>query len=209
MGIQPQPQLTPEEYLALERQCEAKHEYYAGKIYAMAGASRKHVAIVTNISYVLVGQLKGRSCVVFASDLRVKVGKTGLYTYPDIVVVCGESHFDDEHEDTLLNPTVIVEVLSESTEAYDRGQKFAHYRTLGSLSDYLLVTQDSARIEHFRRQPGNVWLFSEVTGLGDTVIVDSISCRLPLTDVYDKVNLGGPGQSQRLVVVKEDGDVGY
>ncbi len=130
MSVQLKPFLSPQEYLTLERQAETKSEYYAGEVFAMAGASRKHNTIVPNLLYLLVGQLKGRSCEVYNSDMRVKVSVTGLYTYPDLTVVCGKPRFDDDQEDTLLNPTVIVEVLSKSTEAYDRGEKFAMYRAL-------------------------------------------------------------------------------
>src|SRR5262249_39888199 len=118
---------TPEEYLALERAAERRSEYYAGEIFAMGGASRKHIVIVANISGQLWSQLKGRPCRVYPNDMRVKVSPTGLYTYPDVAVVCGLDQFDDDHQDTLLNPTVIIEVLSKSTEAYDRGKKFEHY----------------------------------------------------------------------------------
>ncbi len=145
MSLQLKPFLTPQDYLALERQAETKSEYYAGEVFAMAGASRKHNTIVTNLAYLLVGQLKGRSCEVYNSDMRVKVSATGLYTYPDLVVVCGKPRFDDDQEDTLLNPTVIIEVLSKSTEAYDRSEKFAQYRALELMADYLLIAQDIAR----------------------------------------------------------------
>ncbi len=145
MSVQLKPFLSPQEYLAMERQAETKSEYYAGEVFAMAGASRKHNLIVPNLAYLLVGQLKSRSCEVYNSDMRVKVSATGLYTYPDLAVVCGKPRFDDDQEDTLLNPTVIVEVLSKSTEAYDRGEKFAMYRALESMTDYLLIAQDIAR----------------------------------------------------------------
>lgn len=187
--LQPKIYLTPEEYLAIERKAEYKSEYFDGEIFAMAGASERHVIIVANTMFLLVGQLRGRSCKAYSSDLRVKVRPTGLYTYPDIVVVCGKAVFEDEHKDTLLNPTVLIEVLSESTEAYDRGQKFAHYRTLGSFSDYLLISQDKPRIEYFRRQPDNQWLFSDNFGLHKVVEVSSIKCKLPLAEVYDKIEI--------------------
>src|SRR5919198_4874617 len=121
------PDYTPEEYLALERAARHKSEYVNGRIYALAGASRAHNLIVVNVSAELRAQLRGRPCETYASDMRVKVSQTGLYTYPDVVVVCGEPRFEDAQVDTLLNPTVIIEVLSESTESYDRGEKFAHY----------------------------------------------------------------------------------
>ena len=206
MSVQLKPFLSPQEYLALERQAETKSEYYAGEVFAMAGASRKHNTIVPNLAYLLVGQLKGRSCEVYNSDMRVKVSATGLYTYPDLVVVCGKPRFDDDQEDTLLNPTVIVEVLSKSTEAYDRGEKFAHYRALESMTDYLLIAQDIARLEHYVREPDGSWRFLESTGLDSVAVVDSIQCQLSLADVYDKVDLAEPPRAPRLVVVKEQAE---
>ena len=189
MSLQHQAKLTPEEYLALERTAECKSEYFAGEIFAMAGASERHVSIVANTMYLLVGQLKGRTCKAYANDMRLKVSPTGLYTYPDIIVVCGAPMFADDQKDTLLNPTVLIEVLSESTEAYDRGKKFDHYRTLASVSDYLLISQDQRKIEHFVRQSDHRWLFSAHVDLEDVVEIASIACTLPVRDVYDKVEL--------------------
>ncbi|MBI4640700.1 MAG: Uma2 family endonuclease [Candidatus Tectomicrobia bacterium] len=189
MPLQRKPRLTPEEYLAIERAAEYKSEYFAGEIFAMAGASERHVSIVANIIYLLVGQLKGRPCKAYSNDMRLKVSPTGLYTYPDIIVICGNIVFDDEQKDTLLNPTVLIEVLSETTEAYDRGTKFAHYRALASLSDYLLISQDQPRVEHFVRQPNHQWLFSAYENIHDVVEIPSIMCKLPLVDIYDKLDL--------------------
>lgn len=141
MSSHAQQRYTPEEYLTLERQAQCKSAYYAGEIFATAGASRWHNLIVTNVLRELSLQLKGRPCTTYPSDMRVKVSPTGLYTYPDVTVVCGEAQSEDHQQDTLLNPTLIVEVLSESTEAYDRGGKFAHYRKLPSLLEYVLITQ--------------------------------------------------------------------
>jgi Uma2 family endonuclease len=123
--------------------------------------------------------------------MRVKVSPTGLYTYPDVTVVCGEAQFEDNQQDTLLNPTLIVEVLSESTEAYDRGGKFAHYRKLTSLMEYVLITQTKPHIEHYVRQPDNRWLLSEVDSLPDAIHLPSIDCHLALAEVYDKVDIVG------------------
>lgn len=141
MTAQPKPYLTPEEYLAMERVSEAKHEYLAGSIYAMAGGSKRHNRIAGSAYATLYAQLRRRNCVVYPSDMRVKSVQTGLYTYPDITIVCGNEQFEDDIEDTLLNPTVIVEVLSPSTEKYDRGKKFQHYRTILSLREYILIAQ--------------------------------------------------------------------
>ena len=181
-----QPHYTPEEYLILERKADYKSEYVNGQIIAMAGASRIHNLIAGNFYREVSQQLRGRPCEAYISDMRVKVSHTGLYTYPDVVVVCGEICFEDADNDTLLNPTVIVEVLSASTEAYDRGEKFAHYRRLESLQEYVLIAQDKVRIEHYVRQ-GAQWVLSEVSMLDETVHCAAIACDLALRDVYDKV----------------------
>jgi Uma2 family endonuclease len=182
------PRLTAQEYLERERAAEHRSEYWAGEMFAMAGASEAHNLIVTNVSGELRAQLKSRPCKTYSSDMRVKVEATGLYTYPDVVVVCGVARFEDDHRDTLLNPTVIVEVLSPSTEAYDRGEKFAHYRRIASLTDYLLAAQDKVRVEHFVRQPDDQWLLSEVSDLHASLAIVSIGCMLQLAEVYEKVD---------------------
>ena len=189
MSLQPKTYLTPEEYLAIERKAESKSEYFHGEMFAMAGASERHVLIVTNVVAELRGQPRHRPCTVYSTDLRVRVSPTGLYTYPDVVVVCGQPQFADDQKDTLLNPTLIVEVLSESTKDYDRGGKFEHYRTLTSLREYVLIDQDKYHVEHFVRQPENRWLLSETNRLGDTIRLPSIDCDLALAEVYDKVEL--------------------
>jgi Uma2 family endonuclease len=184
MMAQPKAHFSPEEYLALERQAEYKSEYLNGEIFAMAGASPNHVKIVTNIVGEFYGQLKGRPCTTFSTDMRLKVSPTGLYAYPDVIVVCGEPVYDG---DTLLNPTLIIEVLSPSTEAYDRGQKFAHYRKLQSLNEYMIIAQDQPYIEHWVRQADNKWLLSESNNLHDIISLPSIECHLALAAVYDRV----------------------
>ena len=183
--------LTPEEYLAIERKAEYKSEYFNGEIFAMAGASSHHVLIVTNTASELRGQLKRSPCTVYATDLRVKIRLTGLYTYPDVTVVCGQPQFDDNQKETLLNPTLIVEVLSQSTQDYDRGEKFERYRTLESLMEYILIAQDKYHLEQFVRQPDHRWLFSETNRLEDTIYLFSINCNLSLVEVYDKVEMSG------------------
>jgi Uma2 family endonuclease len=180
---------TAEEYLALERQAQYKSEYCAGEIFAMAGASRWHNLIVANVIGELRLQLKGRPCTTYPSDMRVKISPTGLYTYPDVTVVCGEAQFEDTRQDTLLNPTLIVEVLSESTEAYDRGGKFAHYRKLPTLLDYVLITQTKPHIEHYIRQPDHRWLLEEAEDLRSTIHFPAIDCHLSLAEAYDKVDI--------------------
>ncbi len=187
MSSQPTTYLTPEEYLALERKAEFKSEYIDGEIVAMTGASRKHNLVVVNLTGEISQQLRGRSCEAYSNDMRVRVPSTRLYTYPDVIVVCGEPQFEDQEFDTLLNPTVIVEVLSESTELYDRGKKFSFYRTIESLAEYLLVAQDECRIEQFVRQADGGWLLSEHRATEDTVKLTSIQCSLELREVYDKV----------------------
>lgn len=185
----PQPRYTPEEYLAIDRNSEQKNQYYAGEIFAMGGASERHNLIVTNLVRELSTQLKGRPCKVYPSGMRVKVSATGLYTYPDVTVVCGETRFEDEQQDTLRNPTVVIEVLSGSTEDYDRGRKFAQYRQIESLAEYVLIAQEKHHVERFRRQDNNQWLLSETSRLGDTISLDSIDCKLALAEIYDKVEI--------------------
>jgi Uma2 family endonuclease len=183
--------LTPEEYLALERQAETKSEYLAGEIIAKWGSARNHNLIVGNVLAGLHGQLKRQPCEVYASAMRLKVSSMDSYMYPDVVVVCDEPQFEDEYTDTLLNPTVIVEVLSESTEDYDRGLKFEHYRKLESLREYVLVAQEKCHVEHFAWQPDNQWLLSETDNLDDTVQLPSINCVLAVSDIYDRVETAG------------------
>lgn len=190
MGVAPRKKLTEEEYLALERAAEFKSEFLAGEVFAMAGATFEHALIVGNAVGELRQQLKGRPCVVVPTDLRVRVEETGLYTYPDVVVVCGTPRFADEQEDTLLNPTLIIEVLSPSTEAYDRGAKFAHYRRISSLREYVLVTPTYPRVERFERQErGPDWTLSEVSGLTESVTLATIGCTLRLAELYDRVEV--------------------
>jgi len=189
LSTHPQKRITPEEYLALERKSPLKSEYFNGEIFAMGGATEHHNLIVANIVAELRGQLKGRPCKTYPSDMRVKVSPTGLYTYPDVVVVCDKALFDDDQKDTLLNPTLIVEVLSESTKDYDRGGKFEHYRAVESFKEYVLVAQDKHHVEHCVRQPDRRWLLSETNRLEDTLELTSIGCRLALAEVYDKVEM--------------------
>ena len=172
-----QPRYTSEHYLALERQAKHRSEYINGFIFAMAGASRQHNLIAGNIFGELRTQLRGRPCEAYINDMRVKVNVTGLYTYPDVAALCGEPIFEDTQGDSLLNPSVIVEVLSDSTEAYDRGEKFAHYRRLESLRDYILIAQDKVRVEHFVRQ-GDQWVLSEASALSSMVYLSSIGLSL-------------------------------
>lgn len=183
-----QSHLTPAEYLALERKATTKSEYFDGQIYAMSGASRAHNLIVANLLSALHTQLSKRDCEVYANDMRVKVDVTGLYTYPDVLVVCDEPRFEDASLDTLLNPNVLVEVLSPSTEAYDRGEKFSHYRHLESLQEYVLVAQNCIRVEHYLRQEEQ-WLLTEFDESVDLFRLPSINCELSTRAIYAKVKL--------------------
>jgi len=180
---------TPEEYLDIERNAEYKSEYLNGEIFAMSGASRKHNLIVGNISAGLHGQLRKCRCEVYAGSMRVRVSDTGLYTYPDIAIVCDAPRFDDDMFDILLNPQVIIEVLSKSTESYDRGAKFAHYRTIDSLSDYLLISQDKPMVEHYVRHAGKSWLLSEYVNIEDVIRIRSVGCELAIADIYEKTDV--------------------
>jgi Uma2 family endonuclease len=186
---EPNRRLSPEEYLALERQSEVKHEFLDGEMFAMTGASLQHNRIVRNVGGLLYSQLRGRPCESFTGDLRLRVDATGLYTYPDIVVVYGEPQLVADAElDTLLNPTLIVEVLSPSTEAYDRGKKFAHYRTIESLAEVVLISQEQVEVERYSRQPeGGGWLLLEANRLEDLLPLPAIGCELPLAAVYERV----------------------
>ena len=181
--------LTPEEYLSLERKAEIRSEYLDGDMVAMSGASREHNLIVGNLVRELGIQLKERPCEVYANDMRVKVSATGLYTYPDIVALCEEARFEDDRRDTLLNPAIIVEVLSDSTESYDRGAKFAHYRKVPSLIEYVLVSQREYRIEQYARQPHGPWLRSEVRGLAGKLDLLPIQCAVELKEIYARVTI--------------------
>lgn len=188
MASNPKTIYTPDEYLALERSCEAKHEYYGGEIFAMGGASRYHVLIVTNSVVALGSQLKDGPCQVYSADLRVKVSPTGLYTYPDVIVLCEEPRFSDEQKDTLVNPALIIEVLSESTENYDRGRKFEQYRTIDSFVEYLLIAQNRPHVEHHTRQADGSWLLYETNNLADTIQLKSVPCTLRMADIYAKIS---------------------
>ncbi len=187
---------TPEEYLALERKAQFKSEYFGGEIFAMSGASREHNRIALNLASALNARLANGPCEAFVADMRVKVSPSGLYTYPDIVAVCGEARFEDAEVDTLLNPTLIVEILSPSTEGYDRGKKFHHYRRIESLREYVLVSQDRVQVERFSRQEDG-WMLT-VYGRRDEVIgLASVGAEVPLRVIYERLDVPegelGPG----------------
>ncbi len=183
----PEKRMSETEYLLFERSSEIKHEYVNGEIYAMSGASIKHNTIVGNLIGAMHSQLRKKPCTVFPSDLKVRAPFSRTYSYPDVTVVCGEPIVSDSYADVLLNPTVIFEVLSPSTERYDRGRKFLHYREIESLQEYVLVAQDAPRIERFIRDSEVTWRFSDVSGLAATLELPSVGCVLALADVYEMV----------------------
>lgn len=177
----------PDEYLAIERAAEFRSEYYDGRMYAMAGASRPHVLIVLNLGAELRLALKNRRCEVYTIDLRLRVSPK-TFTYPDLMVVCGGPLFADGRKDTVTNPVLIIEVLSKSTEAHDRGLKFAQYRGIESLQEYVLVSQTEPRVERFRRQANNQWILNESIGTDAVLSLESVDCQIPLKEIYDKVD---------------------
>lgn len=187
MSTNPNRRLSAEAYLAIERDLSAKHEFHYGEMFAMGGASTKHNQITFNLAGILHAQLKDRPCVAYANDMRVKIQSTGSYVYPDVVVTCRPPQYEDKHLDTLLNPQAAIEVLSDSTEAFDRGKKFEMYSSVESLREYLLIAQNYPHISVFHRDENADWTLRMVHGLDAAVEVASIGCTLRLGDVYDKV----------------------
>ena len=178
------PALTPEQYLSLERSSEMRHEFLDGLVYAMAGESPDHSTICFNLASIIGPQIRDKHCRGFSPNMKVRTGLGDLYAYPDLMVVCGQPGFHDEHGDVLLNPAVVFEVLSPSTEKYDWGEKFRRYRTeIDSLHDYVLVAQDRMLIEHHREADGT-WSSTAITGRDGTLTLDSIDCQIPLHEVY-------------------------
>jgi Uma2 family endonuclease len=190
MTAQPMRYVTEEEYLQRERASTSKHEYYGGHIYAMAGASEEHNLIAMNIAALLRARVRGSSCRAYPSDMRVKVLQTGLNTYPDFTVVCDPPEFvNPEKRDTLTNPSLIIEILSPSTESYDRGEKFQHYRTIDTLQEYILVAQNKYRIERFVRHASNEWILSDVAGIEAVLPLSTLQIQIPLAEIYEQVTL--------------------
>jgi Uma2 family endonuclease len=187
MQAQAKVRLTPEEYLVIERAAEYKSEYYNGEMFAMAGASRWHTLIVGNIIGAMRSQIRGKGCRIRSSDQRVHIPTTGLYTYPDVVVTCGQEFYEDNEFDVLLNPILIIEVLSKSTGAYDRGEKFELYRGSESLREYILISQDKILIEQFIRQEDDSWLLRAVSDMDAVVKLASCDSTLRLADIYEEV----------------------
>jgi Uma2 family endonuclease len=189
--------MTETQYLEFERASEIKHEFLAGEVFAMMGTSETHNLINGSTYVALYNQLRGRPCKVYPSDMRIKVPSTGLYTYPDISVVCGEAQFSDDQLDTLINSVVVIEVLSQSTESYDRGKKFQQYRELVSLREYVLITQDEPRIEHYILQDNGVWEFTDAKGLEASLELRSMGCSLALAEVYEQIAFGKSNAQKR------------
>lgn len=189
------PLFTHEEYLRFERYAEEKHEYLDGLVYAMAGASPTHNLICASITEIITRQLRGTGCYPFTSDMKTRCiplpagsqSREGLFAYPDFIVACGEPRYHDEKRDVLLNPKLIVEVLSQSTANYDRGEKFQRYQQLDSLTDYLLIAQDRPCVEHFSKQLDGQWVHTVETDLAGSILIVSINCRIPLAEVYEWV----------------------
>jgi len=180
--------VTPAEYLEQERRAEYKSEYFRGEVIAMARATHDHALIVSNLVAALSQQLKDRPCDVYASNLRLRVTPIEFYTYPDVMVICGEVQCEDSQEDTVLNPVVLIEVLSDATQDYDRGQKFQHYRTLPSLKEYLTIAQDAPHVEHWIRQDQDRGSFAEFNNPSQTIQLPTIGCTLPMAEIYRKVD---------------------
>jgi len=187
MSTVPKHFITPEEYLSREKDAEFRSEYFRGEMFAMAGASANHNLIVGNCVQTLGQQLKKKPCRVYPSDLKLRIETTGLYTYPDLSVVCGEPQLESDGGDVLLNPIVLVEVLSDSTEGYDRGKKFEHYRTIPSLKHYVLIAQDRHSIDCFSRQPDGSWVLNSCQAVDEKVELAAIDSQLVVEEVYDKV----------------------
>ena len=181
--------LTPDEYLAVERESEFRSEYVDGVVYAMTGASLNHIQVVSNITAELIVQLRGRPCRALSNEMKVRVPDSRRFFYPDVTVVCGEPQFHDERTDTILNPVLIIEVLSPSTEAFDRGLKFQSYQKLESLREYVLVAQDKYVVEQYVRRDDGKWIYSATIGRESSLSLPSVECTLNLQSVYDRVDL--------------------
>ena len=194
--MEEQQYITEEEYWALEVDSPVKHEYYNGDIYAMAGGSHEHALIAANAILALGSRLRGKRCRAVSSDQHVKIEATGLNTYPDVTVFCQPARFDPNHQDTLLNPTVLIEVLSPSTRNYDKGDKFDHYKQITSLRDYLLISTDKMQVQHYHRLENGDWLLHTADNGEATIALESIDADLPLNELYETVTF--PDEPRRL-----------
>ena len=195
MSSAPKPKLTEKEYLAIERAATTRSIFYRGEMYAMTGAKEAHVLITGNLLANIWSQFEERPCKVYASDMRVKNARTGSFFYPDVAALCREPQLEDSHGDTLTNPEVIIEVLSESTESFDRGGKFEDYQLLESLTTYVLVAQDKPRVELYRKQADGSWNYVSLNQLSDVLNLDSIEVQISLSKIYDKVEFDSDSDS--------------
>ncbi len=192
MSAVPKRKLTPAEYLAIEKKAEFKSEFFNGEMFAMAGASGRHVDVTANLTAELHTRLKGGPCRVRGNDQRVLVDRTGLYTYPDLLIVCGRPEYTAEDSDTLTNPRVVVEVLSESTERYDRTTKFGHYQQIPSVQEYILVAQNEPRCERYVRLDTGEWAVASFVGLEAVLALASVPVHVPMSDIYAGVEFPDP-----------------
>jgi Uma2 family endonuclease len=187
MASNPKQRLTPEEYLELERKAEFKSEYFFGKIYALDGASPEHSTITFNLAVEVGTQLRGTPCQGFSGDMKIRTGDSWLYAYPDLSIVCDEPLFHDEKGEVLINPKVIFEILSPSTEKFDRGAKFLHYQVMNTFTDYVLIAQDEPHVEHFTRQQNGWILYNIIRDLESKLSISSIDCTISLAGLYDRI----------------------
>jgi Uma2 family endonuclease len=192
MSAQTIPHFTPEQYIEIERAADFRSEYFDGRMFAMSGGTYVHARLITSLTGEIYQALRNRPCSVTSSELRVRTAEQGLFTYPDIAVVCGEPKFADDQKDTLLNPVLIAEVLSRSTEAADRGFKFREYRKIESLREYVLVSQAAPLLEVFVRAPEGDWILREFAGLDAVCHLNSIDCTIAVAEVYRNIPLENP-----------------
>jgi Uma2 family endonuclease len=203
MSAVPKRKLTPQEYLAIERAAEFKSEYHDGEMFIMSGARLPHVTINSNLVFHLRRAFENGTCRVLANDMRIKVARTGLYTYPDTIIVCDKPVLEDSEMDTLLNPTVLFEILSKSTELYDRGTKFEHYQSIESLKEYVLVTQNRHRIERYVRGTGHEWTYSEFSDPEGVFQLGSLPASIPMKSLYEDVEFPPEAPPLRLLPPSE------
>ncbi|MEA1967171.1 MAG: Uma2 family endonuclease [Thermodesulfobacteriota bacterium] len=189
MNVQPQEKnhMTPEEYLEFDRTSDIKYEYFEGEIFAMTGAKKNHNLINTSITVNLVNKMGNSECRVFSNDMRVKIENKSGFAYPDIAIACGDLEFEDNEFDTLTNPIVIIEILSDSTELYDRTEKFTYYRAISTLQEYILVSQNKCRVERFVRKEGGMWGMFHYECMEQIIKIESIDCEMSLSDIYQWV----------------------
>lgn len=192
MSALPQPFYTVEQYLEQEEKAETKSEYLSGQIFAMSGGSPRHSEIGTTLARLVGNQVRHEPCRTYNSDLRVTIMQTGLKTYPDLTVVCGEPYFHPLDTNSLINPQVLFEVLSPSTEGYDRGEKWANYRQLDSLQEYVLVSQHTPQVEVYTRQDDGAWKFTATTAMDGKISLPSLGCELEMADIYEKIEFDPP-----------------